>query len=57
MCVDRGFLGRRWRCVAGGNSMSNTGLESHVPPAAAGFGGAGLCPAGAEPDREPRCAP
>ncbi len=40
MSVDRGFLGRRWRCVAGGNSMSNAGPESHVPPAASGGGGA-----------------
>ena len=47
MQPDRAFLGRRWRRVAGGNSMSNTGPESHVPPAASGDGGAGLRPAGA----------
>jgi len=43
----RAFLGRRWRCGAGGHSVSNTGPESTVPSAASGGGGAGLCPAGA----------
>jgi hypothetical protein len=41
------FLGRRWRCGAGGHSMSNTGPESTVRPAASVVGGAGLRPAGA----------
>jgi hypothetical protein len=41
------FLGRRWQCGAGGNSVVNTGPESTVPPAASGVGGAGLRPAGA----------
>ena len=41
------FLGRRWWCEAGGNSVDNTGPESTVPPAASGGGGAGLRAAGA----------
>jgi hypothetical protein len=41
------FLGRRWRCAAGGNSVVNTGPESTVPAAASGVGGAELRPAGA----------
>jgi hypothetical protein len=44
----RTFLGRRWRCGAGGHSMGNTGPESTVPPAASAVGGAGLRPAGAD---------
>jgi hypothetical protein len=44
----RAFLGRRSRCGAGGHSMGNTGPESAVPRAAAGGGGAGLRPAGAD---------
>jgi hypothetical protein len=43
-----GFLGRRWRCRAGGHSVNDTGPESPVPPAAAGGGGAGLRPARAD---------
>jgi hypothetical protein len=43
----RAFLGRRWGCGAGGHSMGNTGLDSPVPPAVLGGGGAGLRPAGA----------
>jgi hypothetical protein len=42
------FLGRRSRCGAGGHSIGNTGLESTVPRAASGGGGAGLRPAGAD---------
>ena len=45
--VARALLGRRWGCGAGGHSVSNTGPESTVPPAAPGGGGAGLRPAGA----------
>jgi hypothetical protein len=44
----RAFLGRRWGCGAGRHSIRNTGLESPVPPAASGGGGAGLRPAGAD---------
>jgi hypothetical protein len=45
----RAFLGRRSQVrVAGGHSMGNTGPESAVPRAAAGGGGAGLRPAGAD---------
>jgi hypothetical protein len=40
---DCGLLGRRWRCGAGGHSVSNTGPESTVPPAASGAGGGRLC--------------
>jgi hypothetical protein len=47
MTSDCAFLGRRSRCGAGGNSIRNTGLESTVPGAASGGGGAGLRPAGA----------
>jgi hypothetical protein len=43
----RAFLGRRSRCEAGGHSTRGTGLESLVPRAASGDGGAGLRPAGA----------
>src|SRR5207249_11730415 len=43
------FLGRRWRCGAGGD---NTGPKSSVPPAASGGGGAGLCPVQLPPARE-----
>ena len=39
--TDCGFLGRRWRCGAGGRSVSNTGPESTVPSAASGGGGGG----------------
>ena len=45
--VARAFLGRRWRCGAGGHSVRNTGPESTVPSAAPGGGGAGLRAAGA----------
>ena len=45
--MKRAFLGRRSRCRAGGDSMSNTAPESWVPRALSGGGGAGLCPAGA----------
>ena len=46
-CTDftadaRAFLGRRSRCGAGGNSMSNTGPESAVPRAASGGAGGRL---------------
>jgi hypothetical protein len=46
-CSTLGFLGRRWRCGAGGNSASSTGPESTVPSAASGRREAGLRPAGA----------
>jgi hypothetical protein len=46
------FLGRRWRCRAGGDSMGNTDPESTVPSAASGAGGAGLRPAGADAGQE-----
>jgi len=39
------FLGRRWACGAGGDSMGNTDPESTVRPAASVGGGAGLRPA------------
>jgi hypothetical protein len=48
----RAFLGRRSWCGAGGHSMGNTGLESTVPRAASGGGGAGLRPAGADAGQE-----
>ncbi len=44
----RAFLGRCRQCDAGGHSMSNTGPESLVLPAAAGGGGAWLCQAKAD---------
>jgi hypothetical protein len=59
------FLGRRSRCGAGGrrdsvgvrinpdpHTDSNTGPESPVPRAPSGWGGAGLCPAGATAGQE-----
>jgi hypothetical protein len=44
----RTFLGRRSRHGAGGHSTGVTGLEGTVPRAAAGGGGAGLRPVGAD---------
>src|SRR5215204_6654561 len=43
-----GFLARRWRCGAGGDSVITTNPESTVPSAARGGGEAGLGPAGAD---------
>ena len=44
--MKRAFLGQRSRRGAGGHSMGNTGLESTVPGASSGDGGAGLRRAG-----------
>jgi len=44
----RAFLGRRSRCGARGHGTGGTGPEGSVPRAAAGGGGAGLRPAGAD---------
>ena len=46
------FLGRLQWLAAGGDSMGNTAPESRGPLVAAGSGGAGLSPAGADAGEE-----
>jgi hypothetical protein len=45
---NRTFLGRRWWCGAGGDSVRNTDPESTVPPVAPGVGGGRLRRPGAD---------